>query len=107
LYRALVALRAAGCTAAYLDGSFVTAKDLPGDYDLCWSVAGVNPALIDRVLLKFDDGRRAMKAKYLGDIFPAELPEGGSGKLFLDFFQVDKNTGAAKGIVLIDLLKLP
>ena len=107
LLRTLQALRIAGCTQAYLDGSFVTSKKTPGDYDLCWSVSGVDPALLDPILLKFDDGRRAMNAKYLGDIFPAELAEGKSGKLFVDFFQIDKDTGTDKGIVLIDLRSLP
>ncbi len=106
LRRALDALRLAGCVAAYLDGSFVTAKDLPGDYDLCWGTAGVDPALLDPVLLTFDDGRRAMNAKYLGDLFPAEVPEGVSGRRFVDFFQIDKDTGNPKGIVLIDLRRL-
>jgi hypothetical protein len=44
-----------------------------------------------------------MKAKYRGDLFPAEVPEGASGKAFLDFFQTDKRTGAPKGIVLVSL----
>jgi hypothetical protein len=44
-----------------------------------------------------------MKAKYSGDLFPAEVPEGVSGKAFLDFFQTDKRTGEPKGIVLLDL----
>jgi len=44
-----------------------------------------------------------MEQKYRGDIFPAELPEGGSGKLFVDFFQTDKNTGEKKGIVAIKI----
>jgi hypothetical protein len=33
LREALVALRDAGCCAAYVDGSFVTAKEEPGDFD--------------------------------------------------------------------------
>ena len=107
LKRALQALRSAGCIQAYLDGSFVTSKVVPGDYDLCWSVLGVDPTRLDPVLLKFDDARRAMNAKYLGDLFPAEVPEGNSKKLFVDFFQIDKDTGVAKGIVLIDLRSLP
>lgn len=107
LKRALQALRAAGCVEAYLDGSFVTSKTLPGDYDLCWSLLGVDPTRLDPVLLTFDNGRRAMNAKYLGDLFPAEIPEVASGKLFVDFFQIDRDTGAAKGIVLIDLRRLP
>jgi hypothetical protein len=44
-----------------------------------------------------------MKAKYGGDLFPAEVPEGASGKAFLDFFQTDRRTGKPKGIVLIVL----
>lgn len=107
LRRALEALCAAGCVAAYLDGSFVTSKAVPVDYDLCWSIHGVDPARLDPVLLTFDNHRQAMKAKYHGDLFPAELPEGNSGKLFLNFFQTDKDTGAAKGVVLIDLRSFP
>ena len=106
LRRALEALRAAGCTTVYLDGSFVTSKTAPGDYDLCWSIAGVDIRALDPVLLTFDDGRRAMNAKYMGDLFPAEVPEGASGRLFLDFFQIDKHTGNPKGILMIDLRRL-
>jgi len=50
--------------------------------------------------------RRAQKAKYEGEFFPAPLPEGSSGKLLLEFFQTDKETGRAKGIVAIDLREL-
>jgi hypothetical protein len=103
LHRALEALRSAGCITAYLDGSFVTSKNLPADYDLCWSIVGVDPDALDPILLTFDQGRRAMKAKYMGDLFPAETPEGASGRLFLEFFQIDKQNGNAKGILMIDL----
>lgn len=103
LRRALEALHAAGCTTAYVDGSFVTAKASPEDYDLCWSIVGVDVNALDPVLLIFDQGRRAMKAKYMGDLFPAEVPEGVSGRVFLEFFQIDKQTGKAKGILMIDL----
>lgn len=103
LRRALDTLCDAGCTTAYLDGSFVTAKTLPADYDMCWSFLGVDADALDSVLLNFDDARRAMKAKYMGDLFPAEAPEGTSGRVFLDFFQIDKQTGVAKGILMIDL----
>lgn len=97
------ALQKAGCRSVYIDGSFVTAKEVPGDFDACWSVEGVDADLIDPVLLNFDNQRAAQKAKYFGDIFPAELPEGLSGKTFLDFFQTDKVTGNRKGIVGIRL----
>jgi len=98
LERALDALRVAGCRAIHLDGSFVTDKPLPNDYDLCWEVAGVDPALLDPALLD----RRVQKMKFLGDILP-NVTEAGSGLIFVEFFQVNKLTGAPKGIVRIDL----
>lgn len=103
LRRALDTLRRAGCTTAYLDGSFVTAKNAPADYDLCWSIVGVDANAVDPILLTFDQGRRAMKAKYMGDLFPAEISEGVSGRVFLEFFQIDKQSGNAKGILMINL----
>lgn len=107
LKKALDALKKAGCQRAYIDGSFVTAKPVPGDFDGCWDVTGVNPADLDPALLDFSNGRAAQKAKFLGEMFPAQTPEGMSGKTFLDFFQTDKVTGRAKGIVVIDLRRLP
>lgn len=99
LKRAMALLQRAGCQAVLVDGSFVTTKELPGDFDACWSVEGVDPDFLDPVLLDFSNGRAAQKARFGGEMFPAELMEGGSGKLFLDFFQVDKKTGKPKGIV--------
>ena len=37
-------LRKAGCRLVYLDGSFVTRKDRPGDFDACWDVQNVDDA---------------------------------------------------------------
>ncbi|HMV86438.1 MAG TPA: hypothetical protein PLD20_04295 [Blastocatellia bacterium] len=107
LKRATTVLRKAGCQTIFVDGSFVTAKALPGDFDACWSVEGVDPDLLDPVLLDFSNGRAAQKAKYGGEMFPAELIEGASGKPFLDFFQIDKNTGKLKGIVGLRLKAPP
>ncbi len=102
LKRALGVLRRAGCRIVYIDGSFVTAKPLPNDFDGCWSIEGVDPELLDPVLLEFANGRAAQKAKYAGELFPAELPEGASGRLFLDFFRHDAD-GRPKGIIRIRL----
>ena len=98
-------LAAAGCKELLLDGSFVTAKPLPGDYDAAWELAGVDPAQLDPVLLDMKHPRAAMKAKYLGDLFP-ELTRAGQGASFRDFFMTDRN-GVEKGVVLIDLGSLP
>lgn len=104
LKAAIASLRKAGCRAIYIDGSFVTAKELPNDFDGCWSIEGVDPDLLDPVLLDFSKGRATQKAKYGGELFPAELIEAGSGKTWLDFFQQDRN-GKPKGIVGIRLRK--
>jgi hypothetical protein len=40
--RALNDLRDAGCKRVYLNGSFVTSKDEPGDFDACWDPTGVD-----------------------------------------------------------------
>lgn len=64
LKAALESLRAAGCKKVYLDGSFVTAKERPGDFDACWVGKGVNGDLLDEELLVFDGGRATQKTKY-------------------------------------------
>lgn len=96
------ALAAAGCRYVYLDGSFVTAKPHPGDYDGCWDHIGVDPNKLDPVLLDFSEKRAAQKAKYLGEMFIAGMPNGTDAP-FLDFFQVEKSSGHAKGILRIAL----
>ena len=101
LRQALLNLRDAGCKKVLLDGSFVSAKALPNDYDGAWEPAGVDPDLIDEVLLTFDAGRAAMKGKYFGELFPAtELANGRT--IYRDFFQKDRN-GVPKGVLEIDL----
>jgi hypothetical protein len=96
-------LQAAGCRVIYVDGSFVTSKELPNDFDACWSLIGVDEDLLPPVVLDLSNRRAAQKAKFGGELFPAELIEGGSGKSFLEFFQTDKETGQPKGIVGIKL----
>ena len=103
LRAALDSLKAAGCKTVYLDGSFVTSKEVPNDFDACWEEAGVDPAVLDPVLLTFDPGRVTQKAKYMGELFPASAVAGGDGFSFLEFFQTDKEAGRPKGIVAIDL----
>tara|TARA_R110002096_G_scaffold22121_2_gene71373 strand:- start:608 stop:1087 length:480 start_codon:yes stop_codon:yes gene_type:complete len=104
---ALTNLRSAGCRRVFLDGSFVTAKPRPGDFDACWDPTGVNPALLDPVLLTFENNRAAQKAKYHGELFPSTVPADRAGTIFVEFFQVDRFTGAVKGIVAIDLTTEP
>lgn len=103
LVAALANLRGAGCSRAFLDGSFVTAKPRPGDFDACWDPTGVDRAFLYPVLLTFENNRAAQKAKYNGELFPSSIPADQAGTIFVEFFQVDRFTGAPKGIVAIDL----
>ena len=103
LRAALVNLKDAGCRTVYVNGSFVTSKNLPNDYDACWEENGVDPVALDPVLLTFDPGRAAQKAKYMGELFPASVVADSGGLSFLEFFQTDKETGRPKGIVALDL----
>lgn len=104
LRRAAKSLALAGCKTIYVDGSFVTDKEEPGDYDGCWEEEGVDPYRLDPILLTFDHKRVAQKLKYGGEVFPASLSAEDSPpfRAFLDFFQADRD-GIAKGIIAIDL----
>lgn len=95
--------KAAGCKRIFLDGSFVTAKPLPNDYDACWDVTGIDEKKIDPVMWNFEDKRKAQKERYLGEYFPMHVPADGTGKVFLDFFQTERNSGERKGILEIIL----
>jgi hypothetical protein len=91
----------AGCQTMLLDGSFISSKPLPSDYDAAWEMGGVDPRRLDPVLLQFDNKRAAMKAKYGGEFFPASAVAG-VGVLYRDFFQKDRN-GVPKGVLQLDL----
>lgn len=103
LVEALRLLRAAGCRRVYINGSFVTSKEQPNDIDACWDINGVDADALDPVFFEFDNGRAAQKARFGAEFFPAQVPEGITGRAFLDFFQVDKQTGEPKGIIEIEL----
>jgi len=88
----------------------VTAKELPGDFDACWEMAGVDFDLLAQlapVLLDWRQRRAAQKAAFGGELFVAEATADVWGTPFLEFFQRDGSTGEAKGIIAIDLGGLP
>ena len=103
LARAIASLQAAGCRAIIVDGSYVTAKEEPGDWDAAFDPVGVDPASLDPILLRHEDGRNAMRAKYLGDMFPwTAVASGITGSIYRQFFQQDRD-GRTKGIIEIHL----
>jgi hypothetical protein len=98
--RGVEALRRAGCKMVFLNGSYVTEKERPGDFDACWDPLGVDPGKLDPVLLDFSDNRRRQKMKYGGEFFPSSATADGT-RTFVEFFQTDKHTGKPKGIIRV------
>lgn len=100
--RGVTNLQQAGCSVIYLDGSFVTAKNHPDDFDAVWDPAGVDPYKLDPVLLDFDNKRAAQKAKYGGELFIL-TQQAIHGVSYLDFFQIDRYSSQSKGILSIQI----
>lgn len=104
LFIGITSLVKVGCKTVYIDGSFVTSKEHPGDFDACWDDRGIDWSKlmqIDPTMLNFVNMRAAQKAKYKGEFFPASNIANNT-ETFLDFFQTDRD-GNPKGIVAIDL----
>jgi hypothetical protein len=101
LAEALELLAFVGCRQVWLNGSFVTGKDEPGDFDACWDTDGVDLDEIDPVFLDLTAGRAAQKRRFGGELFPNVI-EAGSGLAFADFFQNERD-GSRKGIVVLKL----
>ena len=97
-------LRSAHCPTIYLDGSYVTGKPKPRDFDACWDPTGVDRTKLDPVFLDFENGRVVQKAAFKGEFFPSSARSTDISGTFLEFFQLDRFTGKKKGIVSISLL---
>jgi hypothetical protein len=95
-----MALRKARCRKIFLDGSFITDKPIPADFDVCWDDRGVDPTKLDPVFRDFKNSRKRQKESFHGEFFPAHSLADGKHR-FLDYFQIDKYTGSAKGIICI------
>lgn len=97
-------LKTAGCKTIYVDGSFVTTKAYPSDWDGCWELDGVDLYLVDPAIIDSDFFPDRVKQIYKGDLFlnAPRLPGGN----FLAFFQHDRD-GLKKGIISLDLATLP
>jgi len=104
LTRACRALAAAGATNVWVDGSYITTKPEPGDYDATFDVETLDwiaLGLAEPELLDFDAPRTTQKRAYRGELIP-NVP---GGVDFVDFFQHNRD-GNRKGIIRIDLTEL-
>lgn len=101
LAEAIELLGAAGCRRLWLNGSFVTAKEEPADFDACWDPDGVDLEALDPIFLDFAEGRAAQKSRFGGELLP-NVTEAGSGLSFSEFFRNERDTGR-KGIVVLTI----
>jgi hypothetical protein len=104
LRAAIENLRAAGCLRVYIDGSFVSSKPVPADFELCWEPKGVDRDVLDplfNLAIHALPPRLKQKEKYCGEVIltvpnPAIFDH-------LSYFQFDDRTGDQKGIIALDL----
>lgn len=106
LLEAIKLLKQAGCHTVYVDGSYVTDKQFPGDFDACWELDGVKLELLDPVFLRYEFGARAMTSRFGGQLFPLFSASLIASTDYLSFFSTDRQN-RPKGVIVIDLETLP
>jgi hypothetical protein len=100
LQEAALSLAIAGCPAIWLNGSFVTGTEEPGDYDGAWETAGVDTERLAEPFQGLDSPARTRRM-YGGALFPVTALADPAWSVMLEFFQFDK-AGNRRGIVLLD-----
>jgi len=106
LQMAMEQLKAAGCRTIYINGSFITSKLTPQDFDACWDREEVDMKYLKTHaprLINYAD-RAAQKAFYRGEIFPSDQPLGSYDITSYELFQRDRELNP-KGIIAIDLVR--
>ena len=102
LRTALWMLADAGCEAIYVDGSFVSAKAEPADWDGCWDTSLVALDRVNDMLLDTSPaGIYNQKQWLLGELYPVSAMATPTVE-FLEFFQRSRDDGLRKGIVKLD-----
>lgn len=101
---ALRLMKNCGIERVYLDGSFVTEKDRPGDIDCCYDVpSGATNLRMMYPIWPWTPANRAMsKMMYGAELAPSRAPARASGQPYIEFFQRD-DRGRPRGIVLLEL----
>jgi hypothetical protein len=105
LERAIILLRAANCPRVWLDGSFVSSKPEPGDFDGCYDICDLT-MLDERFYPMFRLQRREQKRDFGGELYPAQgigdTTEHGQPVYYRWFFQSTRD-GLPKGIVVLEI----
>ncbi len=105
LERAIILLQQAGCPRIWLDGSFVSNKLEPRDFDGCFDRCDIT-SLDERLYPPFRLQQREQKRDFGGELFPAEavarIESGDVRVSYRRFFQRHR-TGEPKGIVVLEI----
>ena len=105
LRRLAAALRDAGCGLFLVDGSFVTRKEFPGDFDACCDFTGMSAITLMR--LRLMASKEIMKAEYYGEVYAyARSVPSDERYSFREFFQRDVDD-IPKGLVHLNLASVP
>jgi len=88
----------------YIDGSFVTDKLEPGDWDACFDCPPDKLIeLITKYPIFFLPTSKPQKDLYKGELYYAQSDADGCGTTFLKFFQQIRGSSDKKGIIEIIL----
>ena len=108
--REMVALcKQLGCDIYYLDGSFISNKISPSDYDACWDTTCSDRELVmNKVLYSIlNSDSETQKNEFKGEIYPSFIKAPIVPNLtILDYFQTCKDaddSNMKKGIIKINL----
>jgi hypothetical protein len=108
LRKALSLMGSCGVERVYLDGSFVTDKDRPGDIDGCYDLAAdateEDLRRLEPIWPPNPWNRAEAKDRFGVDFFPAATEELGSGMPFKRFFKRDRE-GRERGVLVVELPK--
>ena len=63
--------------------------------------------LLDEVFFDFSDGRAAQKARFGGELFPADFEEADTGRSFAEFFQFSREDEPVGIVLIINLQTVP
>lgn len=99
-------LRKVGCTTIYLDGSFVTKKRNPTDYDMCWDDTGFNLINVKKICPELlDPGwkNKKMLERYRGEVIPMNNTNPVTGINYFSLFTKDKENATTKGIIRVKI----
>lgn len=103
LIKAIPKFKAAGASHLYIDGSFITKKYNPSDYDVLYDITEIDLEILDPILKDASSaGRKTQKVHYRGEFVPL-TNQANDYMTYWQFYQVSKSSGNAKGIIVIDI----